>query len=159
MLRRRPELWRALFNAFPTDRRGEVPPGMLPWFEVPVFNWHAGHLSTTIYSGQYIRSAQQNFPQARRLTQVEHEALDYLDALTNDPTLNLSMEFLPGDIQLVHNHTVLHSRGDFEDWPEPERRRHLLRLWLAPKEARPCHAFRSATVAVTPGDRGGIVHP
>ena len=26
MLRRRPDLWRVLFNAFPTDRRGEVPP-------------------------------------------------------------------------------------------------------------------------------------
>ena len=157
MLRRRPELWRALFNAFPTDRRGEVPPGMLPWFEVPVFNWHAGHL-TTIYSGQYIRSAQQNFPQARRLTEVEREALDYFDALTNDPTLNLSMELLPGDIQLVHNHTVLHSRGDFEDWPEPERRRHLLRLWLAPKEARPLPpAFAQRYGSLTPGDRGGIV--
>lgn len=157
MLRRRPDLWRALFNAFPTDRRGEVPPGMLPWFEVPVFNWHAGHL-TTIYSGQYIRSAQQNFPQARRLTEVEREALDYFDALTNDPALNLSMEFLPGDIQLVHNHTVLHSRGDFEDWPEPERRRHLLRLWLAPKEARSLPpAFAQRYGSLTVGDRGGIV--
>jgi Taurine catabolism dioxygenase TauD, TfdA family len=157
MLRRRPELWRALFNAFPTDRRGEVPPGMRPWFEVPVFNWYAGHL-TTIYSGQYIRSAQQNFPQARRLTETEREALDYLDALTNDPALNLSMEFRPGDIQLLHNHTILHSRGDFEDWPEPERRRHLLRLWLSPKEGRPLPpAFAQRYSSLTPGDRGGII--
>ncbi|MEQ9125211.1 MAG: hypothetical protein RIM80_21900, partial [Alphaproteobacteria bacterium] len=28
-------------------------------------------------------------------------------------------------------HTILHSRTAYEDWPEPERRRHLLRLWLA----------------------------
>lgn len=157
MLRRHPDLWRALFNAFPTDRRGEVPPGMLPWFEVPVFSWYAGNL-TTIYSGQYIRSAQQNFPQARRLTEVEREALDCFDALSNDPALNLSMEFMPGDIQLVHNHTVLHSRGDFEDWPEPERRRHLLRLWLAPKEARRLPpSFGQRYGSLTPGDRGGII--
>lgn len=37
------------------------------------------------------------------------------------------MEFRPGDVQLVHNHTVLHDRTSFEDWPEPERKRHLLR--------------------------------
>lgn len=157
MLRRRPDLWRQLFNAFPTDRRGEVPPGMLPWFELPVFNWHAGELST-IFSGQYIRSAQANFPQARRLTALEHEALDYFDSLTNDPALNLTMEFRPGDMQFVHNHQILHSRTDFEDWPEPEKRRHLLRLWLAPATARalpPAYAQRYGSLA--PGDRGGII--
>ena len=37
----------------------------------------------------------------------------------------------PGDIQLVSNQFIFHSRTAYEDWPEPERRRHLLRLWLA----------------------------
>jgi hypothetical protein len=40
------------------------------------------------------------------------------------------MEFQPGDMQFVCNHWVLHSRTKYEDWPELERRRHLLRLWL-----------------------------
>jgi hypothetical protein len=30
----------------------------------------------------------------------------------------------------VSNHVVLHARTAYEDWPEPERKRHLLRLWL-----------------------------
>ena len=157
MLRRRPDLWRQLFDPFPTDRRGEVPPGMLPWFDLPVFNWHAGELST-IFSGQYIRSAQANFPEARRLSALEHEALDYLDTLSNDPELNLTIEFRPGDMQFVHNHQIFHSRTDFEDWPEREKRRHLLRLWLAPKNARelpPAYAQRYGSIV--PGDRGGIV--
>ncbi len=157
ILHRRPDLWEQLFNPFPTDRRGEVPPGMLPWFELPVFNWHAGELST-IFSGQYIRSAQENFPQARRLTAAEHEALDMLDALTNDPELNLTIEFRPGDMQFVHNHQILHSRTDFEDWPELEKRRHLLRLWLAPAAARelpPAYAQRYGSIV--PGNRGGII--
>ncbi len=157
LLHRRPDLWEQLFNPFPTDRRGEVPPGMLPWFELPVFNWHAGELST-IFSGQYIRSAQENFPQARRLTAAEHEALDMLDALTNDPELNLTIEFRPGDMQFVHNHQILHSRTDFEDWPELEKRRHLLRLWLAPAAARelpPAYAQRYGSIV--PGNRGGII--
>jgi hypothetical protein len=40
------------------------------------------------------------------------------------------MEFREGDIQILHNHVMLHSRRGFEDWPAPEKRRHLLRLWL-----------------------------
>jgi TfdA family taurine catabolism dioxygenase TauD len=157
ILRRRPDLAGALFHAFPTDRRGEVPPGMLPWFEVPVFSWHEGRLSA-IYSGQYIRSAQANFPEARRLTPAETEALALLDALANDPALNLQIEFRPGDMQFLHNHQILHSRTDFENWPEPERHRHLLRLWLAPKAGRPLPpAFAQRYGGLTPGDRGGIV--
>jgi hypothetical protein len=157
MLRRRPDLYPLLFNSFPTDRRGEVPPGMLPWFEVPVFSWYGGKL-TTIYSGQYIRSAQENFPAARRLSSEEREALDLFDALSRDPSLNLKIEFRPGDMQFLHNHQILHSRTDFEDWPEPERRRHLFRLWLAPANGRPLPpSFGQRYGTLTPGDRGGIV--
>lgn len=157
MMRTRPDLAETLCNPFPTDRRGEIPPGMLPWFELPVFNWYGGQL-TTIYSTQYIRSAQENFPQARRLTALEYEALDYMDALANDPELNMSMTFLPGDIQFIHNHQILHARSDFEDWPEPERKRHLFRLWLAPKDGRPLPPeFAQRYGSVEPGNRGGIV--
>ncbi len=157
ILRRRPDLVAALFHPFPTDRRGEIPPGMLPWFEIPVFNWHDG-LLTALYSGQYIRSAQANFPDCRRLTAAETAALDLLDALSNDPALNLSIEFRPGDMQFLHNHQIFHSRGDFVNWPEPERHRHLLRLWLAPQEARALPpSFAQRYGPLTPGDRGGIV--
>ena len=157
LLKRRPDLVRELFNAFPTDRRGEIPPGMKPWFDVPVFNWLDGQL-TTIYVGQYIRSAQENFPEARRLTAAEHEAIDLLDTLANDPELRLDMEFHPGDMQFLHNHQILHSRTDFEDWPEPERKRHLLRLWLAPRQARALPAcFAARYGSLVPGERGGII--
>ena len=68
------------------------------------------------------------------------------------------MKLEPGDIQFVHNHTMLHDRMGFEDWPEPDRRRHLLRLWLSVPGDRPlpdCFAQRFG--ATTIGDRGGIV--
>ena len=38
---RRPDLLPALFEPFPTDRRGEVPEGMQPWFDIPIYHWHA----------------------------------------------------------------------------------------------------------------------
>ncbi len=157
MMARRPDLAAALFNAYPTDRRGEIPEGQGPWFDVPVFNWHEG-LLTTIYVGQYIRSAQANFPQARRLTPIELEALAMLDELTNDPALNLQIQFRPGDMQFIHNHQILHARTDFEDWPEAERKRHLMRLWLSPRSGRALpDYFAPRYGSVVPGERGGII--
>lgn len=156
VLARRPDLLPALFQAFPTDRRGEVPAGMKPWFDIPVFNRHAGRLSC-IYVRQYIESAQKNFPQAPRLTREQVAAMDLVDELCNDPAIHLAMDFQPGDLQLLHNHQILHSRADFENWPDPARHRHLLRLWLAPLEARPLpEVFAPRYGSVAPGERGGI---
>jgi len=158
MRRQRPDLLRLLFEPIATDRRGEVPVGMKPYFEIPVFSWHQGYL-TAIYQRQYIDSAQR-FPDAPRLTPRHIEALDMFDALANDPRLNLHMEFKPGDVQLVHNHTLLHDRTAFVDWPEPENRRHLLRLWLAAPGARPLPpVFAQRYGKVDIGDRGGIILP
>jgi hypothetical protein len=157
LLARRPDLMSALFEPFPTDRRGEVPEGMQPWFDIPMFHWYAGKLSC-IYVRQYIESAQKLFPQARHLTAAQREAMDLIDALCNDPGIHLAMDFRPGDVQLLHNHQILHSRGDFENWPEPERHRHLLRMWVAPPEARPLpEVFAPRYGGVVPGERGGIV--
>ena len=81
-----------------------------------------------------------------------------MDELCNDPEIHLAMDFRPGDVQLLHNHQILHARGDFENWPEPERHRHLLRLWLSPPEARPLpEVFAPRYGSIVPGDRGGIV--
>jgi hypothetical protein len=81
-----------------------------------------------------------------------------LDELANDPRFCLQMEFLPGDMQFLHNHQILHSRTDFEDWPEPERKRHLLRLWVAPEEGRSLPpSFAARYGSLTPGARGGII--
>jgi hypothetical protein len=158
MAERHPDLVWRLFRPFPTDRRGEVPEGKKPWFDMPVFNDFQGHLSA-IYSRTYIRSAQR-FPAARRLTEEDIAALDCFDSLAEDKDLRLDMVLEPGDMQLVHNHTLLHDRTGFVDWPEPERKRHLLRLWLAAPGARPLppvYAERYGSVEI--GDRGGIICP
>ena len=158
MRRRRPDLLALLFEPLATDRRGEVPVGMKPWFEIPVFSWHAGHL-TAIYQRQYIDSAQR-LEGAPRLSPAKIEALNLFDDLANDPDLNLHMEFRPGDMQFVHNHTLLHDRTGFEDWPEQDKRRHLLRLWLAIPGARPLPpVFAQRYGKVDIGDRGGIIVP
>jgi len=156
MRAREPDLAAALFEPVETDRRGEVSPGQPPCFRIPVFSWHAGLLSV-MYQRQYIESARR-FDDVPPLTPRQVAALDLFDALANDPDLNLQMALRPGDIQLVHNHALLHDRTAFEDWPEPERRRHLLRLWLAPAGARPLPpVFAERYGTLTPGARGGVL--
>jgi len=156
MAERRPDLVRRLFQPFATDRRGEVPEGKLPWFDMPVFNDYAGYLSA-IYSRTYVRSSQR-FPDARRLTPQDLEALDMFDSLAESPELRLDIQFQPGDIQLVHNHTLLHDRTAFVDWPESERKRHLLRLWLAAPGARPLPPIYAERYgSLEEGNRGGII--
>ncbi|MEA2791538.1 MAG: hypothetical protein QOG73_3944 [Acetobacteraceae bacterium] len=156
MAARRPDLLDRLYRPFPVDRRGEVPPGKAPFYDAPVFNQHAGLLSV-LYSRLHIGSAQR-FPEARRLTEQDFEALDMLADLAADPELRLDMSFMPGDIQFLHNHTILHARSGYEDWPEAERKRHLLRLWLAPPGARPLPpVFAECYGGLAAGDRGGII--
>ena len=155
MRRCRPDLLRVLLGPIETDRRGEVPEGENPFFSIPIFNWHEGLLSA-IYQRQYIESARR-FPGVAPLSPVQVEALDLFDELANDRALNLTMELQPGDLQLVHNHTILHDRTAFEDFADPDRKRHLLRLWVAPPSARPLpEVFAERFGSVTPGDRGGI---
>ena len=155
MRARAPELAACLFEPVATDRRGEVPPGAKPYFEIPVFNWFASRLSV-IYQRQYIDSAQR-FPDVPRLSAQQRAALDLLDALADDPALHFMMDFEAGDMQFVHNHTLLHDRTAYEDWPERERRRHLLRLWLAPPSARPLPpVFAQRYGNVVAGYRGGV---
>jgi len=156
MRRRRPDLVRVLLDRIETDRRGEVPEGSRPYFSIPVFNWHQNLLSA-IYQRQYIDSARR-FAGVNPLSPPQIEALDLFDELANHPALHLNMELQPGDMQFVHNHTILHDRTAFEDFPEPERKRHLLRVWLAPRNARPLpEVFAERFGSVVPGDRGGIV--
>ncbi len=156
MAERRPDLLERLYRPFPVDRRGEVPEGKAPFYEAPVFNEHAGRLSV-LYSRLHIGSSQR-FPEAPRLAPKDIEALDMLAELAGDPDLRLDMNFTPGDIQFLHNHTILHARTAYQDWPEPERKRHLLRLWLSPPGARPLPpVFAECYGDLTIGDRGGII--
>ena len=154
--KRRPDLIKWLFQPVATDRRGETPEGEKPWFEIPVLNWYEGHL-TGLYQRQYIESAQR-FADAPRLTDAQIEALDLFDAIANEPDIYLCMRLAPGDMQFVYNHSNLHDRTGFQDWPDRNQRRHLLRLWLALPQDRllpPIFSQRYGSTKI--GERGGIM--
>ena len=153
---RAPELVDALFEPVAVDHRGEEPSGARPWFETPVLSWLDDRL-TVMYQRRYIDSAAR-FPDAPRLDDRQRAALDAFDAVLDDPELHLEMELEPGDLQLCHNHQLLHDRTAFVDDPDPARRRHLLRLWLCPPVGRrlpPTFVERCGSIEI--GRRGGVV--
>jgi alpha-ketoglutarate-dependent taurine dioxygenase len=153
---RDPELARALFEPVATDHRGEEPPGARPWFEIPVLSFLDDKI-TVIYQRRYIESAAR-FAAAPRLSTRMRAALDAFDHALEDQDLHLEMDLAPGDVQIVHNHQLLHDRTAFVDDPDPARRRHLLRLWLCPPIGRrlpAAFAERYGSIAI--GQRGGVV--
>ena len=151
-----PDLLEKLFDPIATDRRGEIPDGAKPYMEIPVLSWYEGNL-TIFYQRQYIDSAQR-FDGAMCLSPEHVEALDMFDALANDPELCFGMQLQPGDMQFVYNHSQLHDRTGFLDWPDPSQRRHLMRLWLSIEGDRPLpEAFKERYGTIEVGNRGGII--
>ena len=128
LLRRRPDLVPLLYEPFHWDRNEEQAPGEPPFFSLPICRYAGGRLSF-FYIPWYIRGAQRH-PEVPRLRPEQHELLDLVDAIAADPALHLRMRLEPGELNLLKNNAVLHARTPFEDWEEPARRRHMLRLWL-----------------------------
>jgi len=156
MRQQRPDLLELLLQPIATDRRGEVPEGMLPYLLIPVFSYFHQKI-TPFYQRQYIESAQR-FGEAPRLTPQHFEALDFFDALCNDPALHLTMMLEKGDMQFVYNHAMLHDRTGFIDYEDLNKRRHLSRLWLSMEGDRPLpEIFATRYGSIEIGNRGGIM--
>ena len=129
ILRRSPELVPVLFDDFYWHYFEPHMPAPM-YFTRPICRDQGGGRLNTFFIPWYIRRAQE-LPDVPPMTALQTAALAALEATANDPALYLDMEFRPGDVQLLKNSVILHKRTAYEDWDEPERKRHLLRLWLA----------------------------
>ena len=126
LLRRRPDLVDRLYEPFAMDTKGE---GGVRYLPVRPCAYDDGRLRT-FYHTDYFRSATEASG-VGVLTADDRELLDLYNTIAEAPGMYLDMSLEPGDIQLLSNHTVLHARTDFEDYSEPELKRHLLRLWIS----------------------------
>ena len=135
ILRTHPEHLGLLYNGFYYIRReAALTERGVSDRPIPVFGYRDGQVSA-----RYIRN-QINAGAVKRevpLTTFEKAALDYLDEQTRRADLRLDMDLQAGDIQFINNYTILHSRTGFVDGPEPQQKRHMLRLWLKFPKAWP----------------------
>lgn len=127
LARTRPDLMQVLYQPWWRDlRSGDGPDSFR---QSPVFaRDDRGRLSVS-YGPDYMRSAQRG-AHVPPLSPAQLEAMAVLDQLNSDPRFRVTMDLRPGDMQFLNNHIILHSRTAYEDYPEPERRRDLIRLWL-----------------------------
>jgi len=131
ILERRPDLLELLYGPFYIDHRGEQVEGDKPYYVQPVYMHHNDRVFGR-YGRTYVMTSQR-FDDVPRLTADQIAAIELVEELANDDEFRLDMEFRRGDIQLLNNHVILHSRTAFEDWPDIDRSRHLFRLlFLSP---------------------------
>ncbi|NKB57669.1 MAG: TauD/TfdA family dioxygenase [Alphaproteobacteria bacterium] len=143
-----------LYRGFKRDLRGEgVTEELdeLTFHEIPIFSYFGGQLSCN-FNDKIIRSA--HIKMGKPLTEQEEAALHCVMTLARRPDICFRMHLQKGDIQLVNNYTVLHSRAAYTDYTDEERKRRLMRFWVNSRNARalePNFANKYNT-----GPRGGV---
>lgn len=135
ILRRRPDLAPLLLEPFHWDWKRQDHNAPANTYMSPIISMVDGVFS--MYAGSlYILTAQE-YPGVPKLSEDQIEVLRLFDEITYEPGMAIEMDFRPGDIQWLSNYAALHARTSFTDWPEPQRSRHLLRLWLSSRTGRP----------------------
>lgn len=128
MRRRHPELLARLYRPFWFDRQREHAPDdekilSHPLFETDDDGRLLARLSRFQVLNGYRLAGEEIDPEGL-------EALEALEAIMNEPGMGKEFFFERGQIQIVDNRRCGHRRTEFHDFSEPERKRHLVRLWL-----------------------------
>jgi hypothetical protein len=125
----RPDLLMRLYEGFVYHRLDEDRGSAAAFtpHPVPVFERDSqGAVGCFFIPGPIKRAGSMGYP----IDALGREALARFVELSEQPGLYFDMNLEPGDMQFLNNRVVLHGRTDYEDHPELERRRYMLRLWL-----------------------------
>ena len=154
--RTRPDLLEELTRPYYYQRHNVDLANETPYCQQPVFSFCEGHFAASFLRVLIERAYAS--PDLPEMSARQKEALDYLEEAANQPRLHVRFRQRPGDILLLNNWVTFHSRTEFEDYPEPARRRHILRVWLSVPNSRPLDAhFMANYGAVAAGAlRGGM---
>jgi alpha-ketoglutarate-dependent taurine dioxygenase len=114
-----------LYQSFWFDRQREYHPGEQPIFAAPVFESREALARFSVHqiSGGYALKGEP-------IDEYGEAAIAAMLDLFEDDDLSIDFDLEPGQIQFVHNRALGHSRTAFVDHPDPDRRRHLVRLWM-----------------------------
>jgi len=129
VLAERPDLMPALYRGYhygstEASSTGEPP---VTSYRVPVFKEVGGRIVVN-FNPTTISRAMDRGAGGNDAVSVEAFEVFRDTAMRDDLVFRTMLE--PGDLQLLNNRVALHGRTEFEDYPELERKRHMLRLWL-----------------------------
>jgi hypothetical protein len=156
LIAERPDLAEIADQDFFFSRQHEETEDEGPFYRQPLFDYADG-LVFGKWNRNRVQSAQR-FDEAPRLTSQQLETMAAIDEILQRPENMFTMYLEPGDLQIINNYTMLHSRTEYEDFDKPEEKRLLFRLWLAPPDSvRMPDSWWDFYRATEPGMvRGGI---
>lgn len=144
--------------------QGTQDPSQPAFYRCPIFG-QEGPFFCARTNRKNIVAAQRDFPEVPRLTAQQEEVLDLMDTIMPSDEYCYSMELERGDMQLLNSFVTLHSRTPFEDFEDPDQKRHLMRLWLSIPTSQPLPGEWSEywgdarAGAVRGGVRGSAITP
>jgi hypothetical protein len=152
----RPDYAAALATGYPFSRNGEQAPDEAPWYATPICTVENGRMFCK-WNRNRIENAQK-LEGVPRLSTLQREAMEYFDSVLRRPENMFCMHLAPGDLQILCNQSLLHSRTSFTDHADADKKRILYRLWLAPPDSRRLPASWAVYFGTTePGAvRGGM---
>lgn len=127
MRRRHPELLERLYRPYWFDRQREHAPDDEKILSHPLFEADGGRLLARLSHFQVVNGYKLA---GEAIDPAGLAALEALESIMNEKGLAKDFFFERGQIQIVDNRRCGHRRTEFSDYPEPERKRHLVRLWL-----------------------------
>ena len=122
-----PDVLNALYSSFYFDRRGQYLPGEAPIKRTPIFSWDKQTLMMR-YLHYYIQVGHREADMP--LTPEQKRALETVEDVLKRPEMCVEFNLAPGQMLFTNNKWILHNRTAFEDHPDPDQRRHYVRLWL-----------------------------
>lgn len=156
MRSRAPELLEPLYRGYYYHRLGEEAADEEPAtpYRVPVFANRNGQLSVRYQrSGIAAGHRERGVP----LTERDIAAFNLFDEIAKAPENRLSFYLERGEMMVINNYTVMHARTQFTNYPQPERQRRLVRLWLDAPRFRDVpqefNLFKTNGVPPQPGKR------
>ena len=131
LMTERPDLAEIAHQEFYFSRQKEEAEDEGAFYGQPLFDYEEGEVFGK-WNRNRVQSAQ-NIEGVPRLTDKQRECMDMMDAILQQNMY--TMYLAPGDLQIINNHTTLHSRTEYVDFDKPEEKRLLYRLWLAPPDS------------------------
>jgi len=157
ILEERPDLHDVLCRPFPYKRHVVDKGNNLSYCEQPIFSWTKDFFACS-YLRVLIDRADKD-EQCPNLSALQRASLDFLDSVCEREKLQIRFTLKRGELVFLNNWTTLHRRTAFEDFMEPEKRRHFLRVWISVPNSRPLdESFRANFGATEAGAvRGGML--
>lgn len=127
LLDRHPDLLPRLYQPFHIDRQREHAPNDAPIARQSIFEYDGETLNvalgTDLNRQGYVLAGED-------MDSDGVAALCAIEAVMEEPGLGKVFQFERGQIQILNNRRLGHRRTAYEDSPDAETKRHLIRLWV-----------------------------